>query len=125
MWKIVIVGMGGFLGAVSRYLVSGWVHKWVPQATFPWGTLVVNLLGCFLLGLLGGLVDNRQLFTPEVRAFLLIGLLGAFTTFSTFSYETMAVLRDGQWVAGFANIGMSVVFGLLAVFLGYKLSYVV
>ena len=122
MYRILIVGLGGFLGAISRYLLSGCVHRVTGSTTFPWGTLCVNIAGCFILGFLGGLVDNREALTPEVRAFVFIGILGAFTTFSTFSYETLALFRDGQMLAGFINVGLSVLLGLGSVFVGYKLS---
>lgn len=118
---IAIIGSGGFLGAVARYGLSGWVHRQIPLTEFPYGTLVVNLLGCFLIGLAFGLVETRQLFGPELRAFLLIGILGAFTTFSTFGYETFVLIREAAFLRAFANVGMNVLFGLALVWLGYFL----
>ena len=116
------VGAGGFLGALARYGLSGIVHRFFPQTTFPVGTLTVNLLGCLLIGVLAGLVESRQLLGPEARVFAMIGLLGGFTTFSTFGYETFALLRDGENLRATANVGLSVVLGLAFVWLGYVLT---
>lgn len=119
--NIAIIGSGGFVGAVARYGLSGWVHRQMPLTEFPYGTLLVNLLGCFLIGLVFGLVETRQLFGPELRAFLLIGILGAFTTFSTFGYETFALIREAAFLRAFANVGLNVFLGLALVWLGYFL----
>jgi len=84
-------------GAILRYLLSGWVQAWAKGAAFPYGTLTVNLLGCLIIGFLAQLVELRNLFSPETRVFVFIGVLGAFTTFSTFGNDTMLLLRDGEW----------------------------
>jgi CrcB protein len=118
----VIVGSGGFLGALARYGLSGLVHRQVPHTTFPYGTLVVNLVGCLVIGALAGLAESRQLFGPEIRTFALIGILGAFTTFSTFGYETLAMIRDGEHLRASANVGMHVILGLALVWLGFALT---
>lgn len=118
----VLVGVGGFAGAVLRYGLSGLVHRQVPWTGFPLGTLAVNLLGCLAIGLLAGLADSRQLFGPEARAFALIGLVGGFTTFSTFGYETFAMLRDQEYVRAAANVTSQVVLGLSAVWAGYAMT---
>jgi CrcB protein len=97
MLNLVYVGVGGFLGSIGRYLVAGAVHQIFPNSYFPADTAVVNILGCFLIGILSGLTELRQLLNPELMVFLLIGLLGGFTTFSTFGYETIASLRSGQF----------------------------
>jgi len=91
----------------------------MPLTTFPVGTLVVNVSGCFLIGLLGGLVETRQLLGPDLRVFLLIGVLGGFTTFSSFAYETLALTRDAEFSRALLNIGAQVVLGLGAAWLGY------
>lgn len=122
MQNILIVGMGGFIGASLRYLLSGWVQRLSGQAGFPYGTIAVNLLGCLLIGFLGGLAVNRGLFASESRLFLLIGVLGGFTTFSTFGYETLTLLRDGQLVIAITNVGIQVVIGVVAVWIGYTVS---
>ncbi len=118
----VIVGSGGFLGALARYGLSGMVHRQLPYTTFPVGTLVVNLLGCLLIGVIAGLAESRQLFGPELRAFALIGILGGFTTFSTFGYESFLMLRDGEFLWTAINIGLNVTLGLTLVWLGYELT---
>ncbi len=116
------VGSGGFLGAMARYGLSGLVHRKMPLATFPWGTLGVNLLGCLAIGVLAGLAESRQLFSPEIRIFALIGVLGGFTTFSTFGYETFAMIRDDEYLRAAANVGMHVILGVALVSLGYALT---
>jgi len=117
MLKLLIVGMGGFIGAVARYGLSGLVHRYGGDA-FPWGTLVVNVTGCFLIGGLIYLAADRAVLSPNTRLFLLIGVLGAFTTFSTFGYETLELLRDRSFWPALANVGANVVIGVFAVWLG-------
>ena len=117
-----MVGSGGFIGALARYGLSGLVHRQVPFATFPYGTMAVNLMGCCAIGVIAGLAESRQLFGPEFRTFALIGVLGGFTTFSTFGYETFAMLRDAEYLRVAANIGVHVVLGLALVWLGYALT---
>ncbi len=117
-----MVGSGGFIGALARYGLSGLVHRQVPFATFPYGTMAVNLLGCCASGVIAGLAESRQLFGPEFRTFALIGVLGGFTTFSTFGYETFAMLRDAEYLRVAANVGVHVVLGLALVWLGYALT---
>lgn len=116
------VGSGGFLGALARYGLSGWVYRQVPQTTFPHGTLVVNLVGCLAIGILAGLAESRQLFGPEIRTFALIGVLGGFTTFSTFGYETFALIRDDEYLRAAANVGAHVILGLALVWLGFAIT---
>jgi len=117
-----LVGAGGFAGALLRYALSGLVHRQMPWTTFPLGTLTVNVLGCLAIGVVAGLTESRQLFGPDVRTFALIGLLGGFTTFSTFGYETFAMLRDQEYLRAAANVGMQVVVGLAAVWAGFGLT---
>lgn len=117
-----IVGSGGFVGALARYGLGGWVQRQVPLTTFPYGTLAVNLLGCLLIGVLAGLAESRQLFGPEFRTFALIGLLGGFTTFSTFGYETFAMLRDAEYLRGTVNVAVHVILGLALVWVGYAIT---
>lgn len=116
------VGSGGALGALLRYGLAGLVHRQLPSVVFPVGTLAVNLLGCLLIGGLAGLVESRQLFGPEFRLFTLVGLLGGFTTFSTFGYETFALARDAEWLRAFANVSAQLVLGLACVWLGYAVA---
>lgn len=122
MIKLLLVGAGGFIGSVLRYGASGLVHRVLTEPLFPYGTLVVNILGCLFIGFLSGLSETSQVLTPDARLFLLIGLLGGFTTFSTFGYESFSVARDGEFGLMFLNIGLHVVLGLGAVWLGHALS---
>jgi len=111
---------------VLRYVVSGYVQRIANSIEFPYGTLVVNVSGCFLIGVLSQLADARGMFTSESRAFMFVGVLGAYTTFSTFSNETMAFLRDGETLPALTNVGAHIVLGLGAVFflLGGELKVV-
>lgn len=122
LMQLMLVGMGGFLGSIGRYLLSGAVYRLFQNNSFPSGTAVVNILGCFIIGVCSALVDQRQLLSPETRLFLFIGLLGGFTTFSTFGYETIALMRDGQLLSAGANVLVQVIIGLAAVFFGYGLT---
>src|ERR1044072_5450644 len=103
MNHVLIVGIGGFLGSVLRYWLSAFVQRWAQEA-FPLGTLVVNLLGCFVIGAVMSLAEYREAFSPEWRLFLTIGLLGGFTTYSTFGYETFALLRGNQALLALGSV---------------------
>lgn len=118
----VAVGLGGFLGALGRWGLSGLVHRWLPRVDFPIGTLAVNLSGCLAIGLLVGLADVQKVFSPQVRAFALIGLLGGYTTFSTFVYETFAMARDAEYARAATNIGVHVIPGLALAWVGYAVA---
>ncbi|HVS13985.1 MAG TPA: fluoride efflux transporter CrcB [Thermoanaerobaculia bacterium] len=122
MVQLLLIGCGGFLGSISRFLVSGWVQRLAPGSSFPWGTLGVNVIGCLLIGLAGGLAESRGLFDPRQRALLMIGFLGGFTTFSTFGWETLALLRGAALARAFANCGLQVGLGLVAVWAGLALA---
>jgi len=119
---VLLVGVGGFIVAVMRYLVTNWVQDLLHILSLPYGTLTVNIVGCLFIGLLAGLSESRNLLGPETRALLMIGVLGGFTTFSTFGYETVQLLRDGESLAAFSNIGLQVCVGLAAVWVGYSVS---
>ena len=114
-----LVGTGGFLGAMARYGLSGLVQRASKLSTFPYGTLVVNMVGCLMIGLLIGLMESRQVFGPEFRVFAIIGILGGFTTFSAFGYETFAMLRSEEYFRAAANVALQVIMGLALVWLGY------
>jgi CrcB protein len=120
--KALWVGVGGFVGSVLRYYLSGLVQEWTRRDDFPVGTLAVNVLGCLVIGLLSQLAEDRGAFSPEARAFVFIGILGGFTTFSSFGNETMNLWRDGQRWLGWLNIAAQLVLGLAAVWLGRVLS---
>jgi CrcB protein len=107
---------------VLRYLVSSWVQYRSGSIIFPFGTLAVNMIGCLVIGLLSFLVESRSMFSPETRAFVLIGLLGAFTTFSTFGNETLALIRDNRLDLALVNAGVQVFFGVGMVWLGRVLA---
>jgi CrcB protein len=119
MSALAAVALGGALGAVARYQLSLWVHARWPSA-FPTGTLVVNLIGCLLLGVLAGLVEARMVVSPTTRLFLGVGLLGAFTTFSTFELETLLAFERGHAGVALSYVAVSVVIGLLAVWVGLE-----
>ncbi len=123
MTHLLAVALGGALGAVSRYLISGWVARLTHESPFPYGTLTVNLTGSFLLGLMMGLgSEGRLLLPPAVRVVAGIGFLGAFTTFSTFSYETIEALRIGDLRIAIGNTVLSVVTSLAACWIGLELG---
>jgi len=117
MEKTLLVGLGGFVGASARYLVGGVVYRYLP-ATFPYATVFVNVSGCFGIGFLAVLVEERYLLGPGARLFWMIGVLGGYTTFSTFGYETIALVREGSHGAALLNVGGQMVLALLAVWLG-------
>ena len=117
MIKLLVVGIGGFIGAVSRYGLSGLVHR-LYTGPLPLGTLTVNVLGCLVIGAVMALVEDSQLFSPNARLFVSIGLLGSLTTFSTFGYETIELLRDNMLRLALLSILANVVLGVAAVWLG-------
>ena len=119
---IIAIGCGGALGSILRFLVANWTQKLLNVSTFPVGTLTVNIIGSFTLGLIAGLSENVGVFSPTVRAFLMIGLLGGFTTFSTFAYETTALTRDAQFLYALLNIMLQVTTGFLAALAGYEIT---
>jgi CrcB protein len=113
MW----IGLAGFAGAVSRYAVERWISERT-RGAFPWGTFVVNVSGCFLLGFLFTMLTERFLPHPTLRSALTVGFLGAYTTFSTFAFETMRLGEDGAVLLAAMNVGASVLAGVAAVYLG-------
>ena len=121
---LVLIGLGGFAGAIARYLVDGWVSG-LTRGGFPWGTLAINTSGSFLLGLLAALTIDRSLLSPEIRGPVMIGFIGAYTTFSTWMLESSRLLEAGNWTAALGNVLGSVVIGLLAVFAGLMLGRVI
>lgn len=122
MLAIFIVGLGGFLGTVGRYLLNNLIYKYLSAPLFPYGTLTINILGCFVIGWVASLAESRIALTPETRLFVQIGILGGFTTFSTFGYETFTLIRDGEFLLGTTNVLVQVIVGLFAVWLGYYLA---
>jgi len=117
---IFIVGTGGFIGSVFRYLTQIYIEKFF-HTTFPLGTFVANMLGCFIIGLAFALAEKGNLMGPEWRIFLTVGFCGGFTTFSSFAYNNFSFLKDQTFLPFFLNIGLSIIFGILAVYLGVLL----
>jgi len=115
-----LVAAGGAVGAVARYALGGWIHTWA-GTRFPWGTLTINVLGSLVIGFLVRYLEGIPA-SPELRALLTIGLLGGFTTFSTYTYETVALLRDGEWLRGALYALGSLGVGLAAVAIGLNVA---
>ncbi len=114
---IILVGTGGFIGSVMRYLVQYYMEKSL-TSTFPWGTLIANIAGSFLIGTVFALADKGNLMTPEWRIFLTVGICGGFTTFSAFSYNNFMMLKEQVYGPLLLNVGGNVILGLLAVYAG-------
>lgn len=121
MVKVMLVAVGGGAGSVLRYLVSGWGQR-LGDGSFPLGTLLVNVIGCFLIGLLNAVFAGPVPIRPEYRIGLVIGVLGGFTTFSAFGWETFTLANDGQFARATANVLLSVAAGLAAVWIGYRVA---
>jgi fluoride exporter len=122
--RYLLIFAGGGLGAMLRYWVQGLVYNRM-GSSFPYGTVLVNIAGCFVIGLLMVSLEERFLATPALRLFLTVGILGGFTTFSSFSFETMALFRDGESALALANVGLSVLVCLCATWTGMKLGRLV
>lgn len=120
--QVMLVGCGGFLGSAARFMLGGWVQRLVPTTAMPVGTLVVNVLGCLLIGVIAGLIEAKQIGSPTHLAFLMVGILGGFTTFSTFSHETLELVRQAELWKAAANVVLQVVLGLAAAWLGFVIA---
>jgi CrcB protein len=120
--KLLLVGIGGFGGAICRYLAGNAVYALVSTPWIPYGTMFVNVLGCLLIGLLGGLGEARDALSPEFRLVVIVGILGGFTTFSTFGYEGFQLLRAGHMLAAIVYAAVQLVAGLMAVWGGFALA---
>jgi CrcB protein len=119
--KYLLIGLGGFIGANLRYLVQGWAaERW--GSTFPYGTLVANLTGSFILAFFITLATQRFAIPPEWRLFFAVGFLGGYTTFSSFTVETVSLTQTGGWLLGGLNLLGNVVLGLICAFLGVGLA---
>lgn len=122
MRLILLIASGSALGGVARYWLSGLVASRIGE-TFPWGTLFINVLGSAVIGALAAFGDSGRVgLSTDARQFLMVGLCGGFTTFSSFSLQTLRLLQDGDWLRAFANVLLSVVLCLAAVALGYWLA---
>lgn len=118
--NILIVGTGGFIGSVMRYLVQVFVEKGM-ATTFPWGTFVANIVGSFIIGIVFALAEKGNFMNSEWRIFLAVGVCGGFTTFSSFAYNNLNLLKDQSYGQLLWNVGGSLFFGILAVYLGIVL----
>ena len=123
MGKLLLAGLGGFIGSALRYAVGGYVQYRSRSIYFPYGTLAVNLIGCFVIGFLSQLSETRGVFTAETRTLIFIGILGGFTTFSAFGNETLNLWRDGENALAITNVAAHLVLCLGAVWLSRALAY--
>ena len=123
--QLFIIGLGGFIGAVLRYLVSNVTQAASGSANFPYGTRCVNLTGCFVIGLFSLIAETRGMLTVETRLFLFIGILGSFTTFSTFGYETFNLIREGRPLLAGVNASVHLILGLLFVWVGRQAAFLI
>jgi len=119
--KLALLALAGALGTLARYGAAGLVQR-IHGTSFPWGTLVVNLTGCFLAGLLWTLFESRWPLSGETRTIILVGFMGAFTTFSAFILESGELLRSAEWMHAAANLAMQNVLGFVALFAGIALA---
>jgi len=115
--KIIWIALAGSLGTLARYWLSGFVQQHT-GANFPWGTFAVNMIGSFLFGVVWAMAEERLVISTETRVIILSGFMGAFTTFSTFVFETGRFLRDSQGLLAFGNVALQVVVGLVGMFIG-------
>jgi CrcB protein len=122
MLKIILVLLGGAIGTGCRYGLSLLIYSRIKNPTFPYANLVINVSGSFVIGLLAELFNGRVLVSPTTQAALVVGFLGGYTTFSSFSYETFTLIRGGEWLRATLNSVGSVVLGLIAVWLGVRLA---
>ena len=120
LWNILAIGSRGFIGAIARYLLSTAVQHAVKPEQFPIGIFIVNILGCFLIGLLAALFELKSWMNVELRLFVFVGVLGGFTTFSTFINDSLLLGKEGAFLAALLNMGGQVLIGLLCVWLGYQ-----
>lgn len=125
MWsKLGLLAVAGLVGTLSRYWVSGYTYQ-IMGSKFAWGTLAVNVIGCFLFGLIAALADERMLISTNTRFIILTGFMGAFTTFSTFSFETMNYVRDSQFTLAFLNIAVSCLLGFGGIISGTLIARII
>jgi CrcB protein len=121
--KVLLIGFGGFLGTITRYWISGLVSERI-GASFPWGTFTVNVTGSFVIGIIACLCssDSRFLIAPQTRDFLMIGFLGGYTTFSSFSLQTLTLMQESEWLYASGNIILSFTCCMVAVWFGYLIA---
>ena len=115
--SIMIVGLGGFIGTVARFLISRYFQVNL-TSVFPWSTFIVNIVGCLLIGIIYGISEKGDFLSPEIRLFLTVGICGGFTTFSTFSNDSFLLIREQEWVRFALYTSLSLFIGLMAVYVG-------
>jgi CrcB protein len=121
MEQWLLIAFSGAMGTLVRYSLSGLVQR-VFGSAFPWGTVTVNILGSFLFGMIWSLTEARLALSPQTRTIVLTGFMGAFTTFSTFMFETSGLMRDSQWTLAAGNVILQVILGLVCVFAGLAIG---
>lgn len=119
--KIFLIAAAGAAGTLARYWLGGAVQR-LYGGTFPWGTFAVNMFGCFLFGIIWSLAEERLVISPEARTVVLIGFMGAFTTFSSFVFETNALIRDAEWMLAIGNLALQNITGIIFLILGIALG---
>lgn len=120
--NLLLIGIGGFAGAILRYVASTAVQTLTGTHAFPFGTLSVNVLGCFAIGILGGMIEHHGMLTPSMRLLLIVGILGSFTTFSSFSFETLTLIRHHPLLLAFLYIAAQLALGIPAAWIGFHLT---
>ena len=118
MQRVLLVGLGGFIGSIVRYLLSGVSHSMFPRSTFPIGTVIVNLSGCLIIGLLSQLAESQNAFTDLTTALFFVVILGGFTTFSAFGNDSINLFRSGEYLFASTNVIVQIMGGLLFVWIG-------
>jgi fluoride exporter len=121
----IIVGIGGIFGAISRFAIEHWVSEFTKASVFPFGTLTVNILGCLIIGMLFALIEDYGSISPRLRLLLITGFLGALTTFSSFGLDTFNLIQKNHLIIAIINILVQVVFGLIAVWLGFVITRII
>lgn len=120
MKEILIVGLGGFAGSIARFKTGAYFLHRLSTSQFPWGTFTVNILGCLLIGIIASILERISFFNAELRLLLITGFLGGFTTFSAFGLETANLFQSGHTYLAFLNVFLSVLAGLMAVWIGMR-----
>jgi fluoride exporter len=123
MARILAIAAAGAIGSLARYWLSALVQRWT-GSPFPWGTFAVNIIGSFLFGLIWTLAEERLAISAETRIIVLTGFMGAFTTFSTFAFETSMFVRDSQWLLVAGNIAAQILVGITAVLIGMRVGQI-
>jgi CrcB protein len=123
MEKILMAGLGGALGSILRFLGNSLIYRLFNYSMFPYGVFFINILGCLIIGFLGGLDQLREIFNPSWRVFIFVGVLGGFTTFSSFGWDSFNLFRNGMALPALLNIFLQVLLGLGCVWLGYTAAH--